>query len=103
MCERKKASTVHLKSVWKAKTFRTLFFLPKNREEVKTITCRYFTYEDRKHFEEQYKAGAALPDIADNLGVHISTIYRELNRGRMFNYYSSAELYKACINSLMSA
>ena len=55
--------------------------MPKNREEVKTITCRYFTYEDRKHFEEQYKAGAALPDIADTLGVHISTVYRELNRG----------------------
>ena len=63
------------------KPFAHYFFCQKNREEVKTITCRYFTYEDRKHFEEQYKAGAALPDIADNLGVHISTIYRELNRG----------------------
>lgn len=29
----------------------------------------------------KYNAGAALPDIADTLGVHISTIYRELNRG----------------------
>ena len=31
--------------------------------------------------QEQYNAGATLPDIADTLGVHISTIYRELNRG----------------------
>lgn len=75
-----KASTTHL-NVRKVIAFRTLFFWPKNGKEGNLITCRYFTYEDRKHFEEQYNAGAALPDIADTLGVHISTIYRELNRG----------------------
>ena len=61
--------------------FAHYFFWPKNGKEGNLITCKYFTYEDRKHFEEQYNAGAALPDIADTLGVHISTIYRELNRG----------------------
>ncbi len=61
--------------------FAHYFFGPKNGKEGDRITCKYFTYEDRKHFEEQYNAGAALPDIADTLGVHISTIYRELNRG----------------------
>ena len=61
--------------------FAHYFFWPKNGKEGNLITCKYFTYEDRKHFEEQYNAGAALSDIADTLGVHISTIYRELNRG----------------------
>ena len=60
-----KASTVR-----KVIAFRTLFFWSKNGKEGNLITCKYFTYEDRKHFEEQYNAGAALPDIADTLGVH---------------------------------
>lgn len=45
------------------------------------MTCRYLTYEDRKSLEALYAAGAALPDIAEKLGVHLATIYRELARG----------------------
>ena len=75
-----KALKTHL-NVRKVIAFRTLFFWTKNGKEGNLITCKYFTYEDRKHFEEQYNAGAALPDIAYTLGVHIGTIYRELNRG----------------------
>lgn len=76
-----KASTTHLKCAKRLLPFAHYFFWPKNGKEGNLITCRYFTYEDRKRFEEQYNAGVALPDIADTLGVHISTIYRELNRG----------------------
>ena len=68
-----KASTAHL-NVRKVIAFRTLFFCTKNGKEGDLITCKYFTYEDRKHFEEQYNAGAALPDIADTLGLHIKQL-----------------------------
>ena len=57
------------------------FFSAERGKEDNLITCRYFTYEDRKQLEEQYKAGSALSEIADTLGVHLSTVYRELNRG----------------------
>lgn len=45
------------------------------------MTCRYLTFEDRKSFEIIYSAGASLPDIAAELGVHLATVYRELTRG----------------------
>lgn len=45
------------------------------------MTCRYLTFDDRKSLEALYAAGAALPDIAAKLGVHLATIYRELTRG----------------------
>lgn len=61
--------------------FRTLFFLAKKGKEDNLITCRYFTYENRKQLEEQYNAGSALSKIANTLGVHLSTVYRELGRG----------------------
>ena len=57
------------------------FFLAKKGKEDNLITCRYFTYEDRRKLEDLYNAGSALPNIADTLGVQLATIYRELNRG----------------------
>ena len=68
-----KAPTTHL-NVRKVIAFRTLFFWQKNGKEGDLITCKYFIYEDRKHFEEQYNTGAALSDIADTLGVHIKQL-----------------------------
>ena len=47
------------------------------------MICRYLTYEDRKRLEALYGAGEGLPEIAEELGVHLSTIYRELARGSM--------------------
>lgn len=67
--------------VREAAASRTLFFLAKKGKEDNLITCRYFTYEDRKKLEDLYNTGSALPNIADTLGVHLATIYRELNRG----------------------
>lgn len=58
-----------------------IFFWPKKGKEDNLITCRYFTYEDRKQLEDLYNAGSALTYIAEKLGVHLATIYRELNRG----------------------
>ncbi len=42
---------------------------------------RYLTYEDRKNLEAWYSDGVPLQNIADRLNVHISTVYRELERG----------------------
>lgn len=42
---------------------------------------RYLTYEDRKNLETWYSDGVQLQIIADRLNVHISTVYRELERG----------------------
>ena len=79
MCERQKTSIAP--PVREAAASRTLFFLPKKGKEDNLITCRYFTYEDRKQLEDLYNAGSALTYIAEKLGVHLATIYRELNRG----------------------
>ena len=81
------------------------------------MTCRYLTFEDRKSIEALYAANTSLVEIASKLGVHLATIYREMTRGStgelekwinnyprgIFNYYSSAEIYEACINSVLSA
>lgn len=45
------------------------------------MTCRNLTHEDRKILEKLYSNGMSLPAIADILGVHLATIYRELARG----------------------
>lgn len=45
------------------------------------MTCRYMTFDDRKRLEELYTKGDELTSIADSLGVHLATIYRELARG----------------------
>lgn len=45
------------------------------------MTCRYLTFEDRKSLEALYAEGKELYEIADTLGVHLATIYRELIRG----------------------
>ncbi len=45
------------------------------------MNCRYLTFEDRKRLETLYKQGEKLSIIANSLGVHLATIYRELIRG----------------------
>ncbi|MDD6213593.1 MAG: hypothetical protein PUB42_00095 [Firmicutes bacterium] len=62
--------------VREAAASRTLFFAKKKERRTTLLLADIFPTGDRKHFEEQYNSGAALPDIADTLGVHISTIYR---------------------------
>lgn len=41
----------------------------------------YLTYDDRRKIDRLYREGVSIPDIAGSLGVHLSTIYRELARG----------------------
>lgn len=43
---------------------------------------RHLSYTDRLRIEASAKAGRSAKEIAGDLGVHISTIYREVKRGR---------------------
>lgn len=52
-----------------------------NRKERRVLFYRHLSFEDRKRLETEYNAGAELSEIASLLGVHLSTVYRELARG----------------------
>jgi IS30 family transposase len=73
-------STRHPKKCGRRLPLALIFFGQKVKED-KHITCRYFTYEDRKRLEELYAAGDTLSSIAATFGVHLATVYREINRG----------------------
>lgn len=45
------------------------------------MTFRYLTFDDRKKLENLYIHGEDLCTIANHIGVHLATIYRELMRG----------------------
>ena len=42
---------------------------------------RYLTLSDREALEAHYLQGERVQDIADRLGVHVATVYKELKRG----------------------
>lgn len=42
---------------------------------------RYMTLADRQKLESLYLKGERVQDIADELGVHVTTVYKELKRG----------------------
>ena len=52
---------------------------PQGGENVRNY--RYLTLADRETLEASYLKGARPQDIADTLGVHVATIYKELKRG----------------------
>ena len=46
-------------------------------------------YEDRQVIEKMSRAGSRVVDIADTLGVHRDTIYKEYTRGATPDTYSA--------------
>ena len=42
---------------------------------------RYMTLTDRQKLEALYLKGERVQDIADRIGVHVATVYKELKRG----------------------
>ena len=52
---------------------------PQGGENVRNY--RYLTLADREALESRYLKGERPQDIADALGVHVATIYKELKRG----------------------
>ena len=63
-----------------------LFFLPKNKE-VRLVNLRQrkkykrLTYEDRKKIEKLYQQGKTIDEMSLLMGVHSTTMYREIARG----------------------
>jgi len=56
--------------------------LMKRGEKMKKIRNRRFLkYEDRKLIEKMYSDGERVVIIAEKIGVHRATIYKELKRG----------------------
>ncbi len=47
---------------------------------------RYLTLADREKLEALHLEGQRAQDIADALGVHVATIYKELQRGDTGNF-----------------
>lgn len=43
--------------------------------------ARHMTLTDRRALEEKYNRGISIRQIAEDLGVNLSTIYKELKRG----------------------
>lgn len=42
---------------------------------------RYMTLADRQKLEALYLKGERVQDIADQIGAHVATVYKELKRG----------------------
>lgn len=55
---------------------------------------KYLTLQDRELFEREYSAGARVADIAEALGIHLGTAYKELARGAVLDEYGDPVLDK---------
>ena len=53
---------------------------------------KYLTLNDRELFEREYTAGARVADIADMVGIHVGTAYKELARGCILDEYGEPVL-----------
>jgi len=62
-----------------------LFFYPKRGGEKVRVrqrkTYKRLTYEDRQKIETLYKEGKTIDEMALLMGVHSTTMYREIARG----------------------
>lgn len=66
-----------------AKASDRILFLPgiPKTEVIEIGTYRYLTLADREKLARLYLRGDRPQDIANTLGVHVATIYKELKRG----------------------
>ena len=55
--------------------------------------CKHITNSGRQIIEKLYRKGYSVAQIADLLGFHRSSIYRELHRGRVIHLNSQLEQY----------
>lgn len=53
---------------------------------------KYLTLQKRELFEREYAVGARLADIADMLGTHLATAYKELARGGVLDEFGDPVL-----------
>lgn len=57
-------------------------FLFYNGEFLEMALRKHLGYSDRKLIETLYMNGSSLQEIGDILSVHISTVYREISKGK---------------------
>lgn len=62
-----------------------------------------FTSEDRDILQLLYDAGATIPSIAERLGKHRSSVYRELSRNQRPHGYISGRAHTACCKRRISS
>ena len=65
----------------------------KDKTTVSRRKCKHVTSSDRQIIEKLYRKGYSVAQIADLLGFHRSSIYRELHRGRVIHLNSQLEQY----------
>lgn len=70
------------------------FFAEKKEEGRRSVTQqrkRYkaITFKDRQIIEKRKKDGISTKELATVIGVHVATMYRELERGNTENGYSA--------------
>lgn len=84
-----------------AKNSNRIFILPKNEKEAFGVRKQYkkLTYADRQIIERMSAAGKPPKAIATETGVHIATIYRELQRGADAEGHYKAELAQQALFS----
>lgn len=56
---------------------------------------RHLTYDDRVNIQLMAQAGKPAKEIAEAVGVHVATIYREFKAGGKGVAYSAIEAQKA--------
>jgi IS30 family transposase len=61
---------------------RIIFLYEKAKKGGENVNgYRYLTLADRTELEALYLKGERVQDIADQIGVHVATVYKELKRG----------------------
>ena len=58
---------------------------------------KYISYDQRKTIAEMWAGGARPLDIAEVLGVHVSSVYHELRRGVTGEQHNGRDVYDADI------
>lgn len=83
------------------KNSNRIFILPKKTKEALGVRKRYkkLTYADRQIIERMSGQGIAPKAIALETGVHIATIYREIQRGTDEEGHYKAELAQQALFS----
>lgn len=83
------------------KTLPHFLFYPKDEKEALGVRKQYkkLTYADRQTIERMSGQGIAPKAIALETGVHIATIYREMQRGADAEGHYKAELAQQALFS----
>ena len=86
---------------WSRKLYRIFYFTQKTKKEALGVRKQYkkLTYADRQTIERMSRQGIAAKAIALETGVHIATIYREMQRGSDPEGHYKAELAQQALFS----